>query len=137
MKVGRTWFGSRSAYFSTATMLPMLGAISPSAPEGLRPICTQLCEMECPVAHALAERTTARLGNCPASLGSRPTGQLMPLMSVGLKAPGVTPSTTFRSNVSCMVGRSSHQNEDDILRRVLSRDRIGVDHHARGRRLAD
>src|SRR5258708_18189481 len=60
--------------------------------------------MECPVAHALTERTMAMFGNCAASLGIRPAGQLTPLMLVGLKAAGVTPSTTFRSKVSVWLG---------------------------------
>src|SRR5713226_8885739 len=60
--------------------------------------------MECPVAQGLTARTMARLGNCPACFGIRPAGQLMPLMLVGLKAAGVTLSTTFRSKVSVWLG---------------------------------
>src|SRR5216683_3069931 len=85
-------------------MLPMLGAISPRAPEGLRPICTQFCEMECPVAQALTERTIAMFGNCAASFGMMPVGHRTPLMLAGLKSAGVTPLTGLKSNVSVWLG---------------------------------
>src|SRR5262249_9789337 len=83
---------------------PIFGATSPSAPEGLRPICTQLCEMEWPVAQALTDRTMARLGNWSASFGRMPVGQRMPLMLAGLKLEGGTPSTSLKSNVSMWLG---------------------------------
>src|SRR2546422_8496475 len=104
MNVGRTWLDCLSPYFSIATTLPIFGATSPRAPEGLRPICTQCCEIECPVAHAFTDRTIARLGNWSASFGIRPVGHTMPLIVTGLKFDGVTPGTSLKSNVSMWLG---------------------------------
>src|SRR5437016_8972860 len=82
----------------------MLGAISPSAAAGLRPICVQCCESEWTSAQACMDRTSATSPNCAPSLGSRPMGQLIPLTMVGVKFVGVTPFTTFKSNMSVWLG---------------------------------
>src|SRR5205823_3238637 len=94
---GKIWFG---ALFSIATTLPMLGAISPRAAAGFRPICVQRCASECTSAQACIDRTRHILGSCFESPGKRPVGQLMPLIMVGLKFEGVVPFRTLRSNVS-------------------------------------
>src|SRR5258708_415269 len=44
-------------------MLPILGAMLPSAAAGLRPICVQCCASVCTSACACMERPSARLGS--------------------------------------------------------------------------
>src|SRR5260370_22291588 len=87
-----------------ATTLPMLGAISPRAAAGLRPICVQCCASEWTSAQECMDRTSATSPNCAPSLGIKPMGQSIPLTMVGLKFDGVTPFTTFRSNISVGLG---------------------------------
>src|ERR1035438_7613647 len=45
-KVGKMSDGLRCGNFSAATMLPIFGAMLPSAATGLRPICTQVWHTE-------------------------------------------------------------------------------------------
>src|SRR5438128_1563771 len=82
----------------------MLGAISPSAAAGFRPICVQRCASECTSAQACIERTRQIFGSCFARPGNRPVGQLGPLITDGLKFDGVVPFRTLRSNVSTWLG---------------------------------
>ena len=84
-------------------MLPMLGAMSPSAAAGFRPICTQVCESECTSAQARTERTIAKLGSSPAIFGSSPVGQTTPLMVSGWSEAGVL-GDILKSNVSVWLG---------------------------------
>ena len=58
-KVGNTCVDSLSGVFSMATMLPILGAMSPNAAAGLRPICVQVWASPCTSAQARIERTSA------------------------------------------------------------------------------
>src|SRR5579864_8411330 len=100
MKVGNTLLGVRSGVFSMATMLPMFGAMLPSAAAGLRPICVQVWPRLCTRACELMERTIEKSGMFLARFGKIPVGQRIPLMVSGALAEGVTPGVIFKSNVS-------------------------------------
>ncbi len=85
-------------------MLPMFGAILPSAAAGLRPICVHVWASECTSACDCIDRISAKSPVIAARFGISPVGKRMPLMVSGLKLAGVTFATTFRSNVSVWLG---------------------------------